>query len=121
MNAAVDFRMPLRRLWYAKQSVDFGIQALQRTALSKNVKENLRIIIRKCRLGFFPDAVRNECIHFATGEIRKHATGGMSSKLQAVKLAVDAGIETLIANGRNPGQLLDLVNNTGKATRFLPN
>jgi glutamate 5-kinase len=62
----------------------------------------------------------DEVLHFANGEIGKHSTGGMASKLQAVKLAVDAGIETLIANGRNPAQLLDLVNNTGKATRFLP-
>jgi glutamate 5-kinase len=65
------------------------------------------------------DAI-DDVLHFASGEIGKHSTGGMASKLQAVKLAVGAGVETLIANGRNPGQLLDLVNGAGKATRFLP-
>jgi glutamate 5-kinase len=32
------------------------------------------------------------------------SVGGMVSKLQAVKLAVDAGIQTWIANGRTPGR-----------------
>ncbi len=35
----------------------------------------------------------------------KHSMGGMASKLQAVKTAVDAGIETVIASGRRPGAI----------------
>lgn len=61
----------------------------------------------------------DDVLHFANGEIGKHSTGGMASKLQAVRIAIEAGIETLIANGRHPAQLPDLANGTGKATRFL--
>ena len=62
----------------------------------------------------------DDVLHFVNGEIGKHSTGGMASKLDAVRLAVNAGIETLIANGRNAPQLSDLVNGGGRATRFLP-
>ena len=62
----------------------------------------------------------DDVLHFANGEVGKHSTGGMASKLEAVRLAVDAGIETLIANGRNAPQLPELVNGGGRATRFAP-
>ncbi|MEM7145795.1 MAG: glutamate 5-kinase [Verrucomicrobiota bacterium] len=63
----------------------------------------------------------DDVLHFADNTIGKHSTGGMASKLQAVKIAVNAGIETLIANGHNATQLPDLINGQGHATRFLPN
>lgn len=50
----------------------------------------------------------------------KFSIGGMASKLEAVKYASERKIEVLIANGRNPEQLTDLVNGIGKATRFSP-
>lgn len=49
----------------------------------------------------------------------KFSIGGMASKLKAVKYATDAGIEVLMANGRKPGQLLALVNGSGRGTTFL--
>ncbi len=48
----------------------------------------------------------------------RFAIGGMASKLQAVKLAVDAGVETVIANGRRPDRLSEIVAGDGFATRF---
>ncbi|MGJ8645123.1 MAG: glutamate 5-kinase [Luteolibacter sp.] len=53
----------------------------------------------------------------------KFSMGGMSSKLTAVKFALEAGIETHIANGRHPRRLLDIVDGKGKgiSTRFTPN
>ncbi len=57
---------------------------------------------------------------FAKGDSGKLSVGGMQTKLEAVKKTVDAGIETLIAAGHNPEQLLDLVEGNGVGTRFLP-
>lgn len=55
---------------------------------------------------------------FASNEKGELSVGGMRSKLDAVKIAVRAGIPTLIASGKNPEQLADLVAGNGKATRF---
>ena len=48
----------------------------------------------------------------------KFSIGGMASKIKAVKLATSAGITTVIAGGRNPEQLNDIVNNNSGGTRF---
>ena len=52
----------------------------------------------------------------------KFSMGGMASKLKAVKFAVDAGIETHIANGRYPRRLIEIFENRGEgiSTRFHP-
>jgi glutamate 5-kinase len=50
----------------------------------------------------------------------KFSMGGMSSKLKAVKFAVEAGIETHIANGRRPRRLVDIVEGKGLSTKFIP-
>lgn len=47
-----------------------------------------------------------------------HSTGGMASKLAAAAEAMRAGIEVVIANGRNPGQLAELARGGGKGTRL---
>jgi glutamate 5-kinase len=48
------------------------------------------------------------------------SVGGMVSKLQAVKLAVDGGIPTWIANGRTPGRIAAvLAHEVGAGTEFL--
>lgn len=50
----------------------------------------------------------------------KFSMGGMSSKLEAVKFAVEAGIETHIANGRHPERLADIIAGKGISTKFIP-
>lgn len=50
----------------------------------------------------------------------KFSMGGMASKLEAVKFAVGAGIETHIANGRHPERLADIVAGKGISTKFIP-
>ena len=50
----------------------------------------------------------------------KFSMGGMASKLEAVKFAVEAGIETHIANGRHPERLADIVAGNGISTKFIP-
>jgi glutamate 5-kinase len=47
------------------------------------------------------------------------SVGGMNSKLQAVKIATDAGIPTWIASGLIPGQIGAIVSGKPAGTRFL--
>lgn len=62
----------------------------------------------------------DDVMSFAKDEQGKFSIGGMSSKLKAVKLAVDSGIETHIANGRCPERLSRiLAGDSGISTRFL--
>ena len=62
----------------------------------------------------------DEVAGFARKEKGAFSVGGMADKLVAVQRAVEAGIETIIANGRKPEQLLELINGQGIGTRFLP-
>jgi glutamate 5-kinase len=56
---------------------------------------------------------------FARNEKGKFSVGGMVSKLQAVKAAVDAGIPTYIAGGRKPGRIPAIVAGKVAGTRFV--
>lgn len=61
----------------------------------------------------------SDVLDFARDDSGKFSIGGMSSKLEAVNFAVSNGIETYIANGRNPQNILKLITGTGIGTRFL--
>lgn len=50
----------------------------------------------------------------------KFSIGGMASKLQAVRLAVENGIETHIAHGRHPERFESILDGHGLSTRFVP-
>lgn len=65
----------------------------------------------------------DEAFKHVRNDTGKFSMGGMSSKLKAVKFAIDAGIETHIANGRIPRRLIDIVEKKGKgvSTTFIPN
>jgi glutamate 5-kinase len=56
----------------------------------------------------------------ARQEKGRFSVGGMVSKLQAVKLAVDAGITTHIVSGRKPGQIGAAVAGKTVGTEFVP-
>ena len=45
-------------------------------------------------------------------------TGGMGTKIDAAKIAVDKGCETIIANGKDPAILYDILAGTARCTRF---
>jgi glutamate 5-kinase len=49
----------------------------------------------------------------------KFSIGGMASKLQAVRFALEAGVETVIADGREPSALGAIVSGGEGGTRFL--
>ncbi|MDP4626075.1 MAG: glutamate 5-kinase [Akkermansiaceae bacterium] len=59
-------------------------------------------------------------LHHARDDKGKFSMGGMSSKLEAVKFAVEAGIETHIANGRRPRRLVDIIEGKAISTKFIP-
>jgi len=46
-------------------------------------------------------------------------TGGMITKLQAAQIATNAHIDMMIANGKHPEILYDILNGTAHCTRFL--
>lgn len=50
----------------------------------------------------------------------KFSVGGMASKLNAVKVAVDAGIQTVIASGRTSGIIDAVIAGKAVGTRFIP-
>ena len=61
-----------------------------------------------------------EVMHFAEACSGKMSMGGMEAKLTAIRRAVKGGIETCIANGREPEQLTEIVEGGGYCTRFKP-
>lgn len=75
----------------------------------------------------YPDAKRLTVIEEITPEIEALAgtagshlgTGGMVTKIKAAKMATDCGIEVVIANGKNPDILYDILDGTAVCTRFL--
>ena len=60
----------------------------------------------------------NTVLDFARDDSGKFSIGGMKSKLSAVQFAIENGTETIIANGRNPKNILGLVNGEGVGTKF---
>jgi glutamate 5-kinase len=55
----------------------------------------------------------------AGGEGSSLGTGGMVTKLHAAQIATDAGCEMVIANGKNPDVLYDIVEGKHVGTRFI--
>ncbi len=45
-------------------------------------------------------------------------TGGMATKIQAARIALEAGVDMVIANGQNPQRLYDIVEGKAVGTRF---
>ena len=60
----------------------------------------------------------DDVLHLASGSKGRLSTGGMSTKLAAVKRAVDSGIPAVIANGRTPDLLGRIVRGENVGTRF---
>ncbi|MFT5466279.1 MAG: glutamate 5-kinase [Verrucomicrobiales bacterium] len=62
----------------------------------------------------------DEVLNYADDSVGKFSVGGMRSKLDSISIALDAGIETVIASGLEPEQLPELVAGGGFGTRFAP-
>jgi glutamate 5-kinase len=59
-------------------------------------------------------------LHLARDTSSAYSTGGMISKLQAVKTAVRVGIPAVIASGRRPGAIQAILQGELVGTRFSP-
>lgn len=62
----------------------------------------------------------DDVLDFADDSKGRLSVGGMTSKLEAVRISINSGIETIIASGTNPEQLGELVEGRGVGTRFSP-
>ncbi len=75
----------------------------------------------------YPDAklvrevyeITDEIMESAGGEGTSRGTGGMVTKLIAAKSAMKAGIEMVIANGKNPKIIYDVLEGNATCTRFI--
>ncbi|MBI4297178.1 MAG: glutamate 5-kinase [Chloroflexi bacterium] len=66
------------------------------------------------------DRVDDEVRRWAAGPPGERGSGGMSSKVEAARLAAASGVATVIANGRRPGVLLSLARGEEVGTLFPP-
>lgn len=62
----------------------------------------------------------NEVAGHVRSDHGKFSIGGMASKLEAVRFALDSGVETVIASGRDPSALVTIVSGDEAGTRFHP-
>ncbi|MEZ0386695.1 MAG: glutamate 5-kinase, partial [Verrucomicrobium sp.] len=60
----------------------------------------------------------NSVLHLAQEDKGAFSVGGMGSKLRAVADAISGNVECIIASGRHPEQIADLVEGGGIGTRF---
>ncbi len=63
----------------------------------------------------------DEVTRYVRPETGKFSVGGMATKLEAARVATDAGIPVFIANGNHPGQIPEIVAGDGIGTRFHAN
>lgn len=74
----------------------------------------------------FPDArliehvpsITEDIVQMADAETGDRSKGGMLSKVRAAERATQAGIKTVIANGRVPNIIVDIVSGIPSGTRF---
>ncbi|MDD6038163.1 MAG: glutamate 5-kinase [bacterium] len=65
------------------------------------------------------DQITPEIMSLAGGSGTTLGTGGMSTKLHAAQIAMEAGFDMVIANGARPSILYDIVEGKKVGTRFL--
>ena len=101
--------------------------------VARHVEADLLIILSDID-GFYtddprvnPDAEIIETVYSINDEIRELAgtkgtmlgTGGMVTKIQAAEIAMEAGIDMVIANGKNPEILYNILDGEKAGTRFI--
>ena len=65
------------------------------------------------------DKLTDEIYALAGASSTKQGTGGMVTKLRAAAISTEAGCDMVIANGKNPGNLYDILEGKSVGTRFL--
>jgi glutamate 5-kinase len=64
------------------------------------------------------DEITPQILSLAGGAGSSLGTGGMATKLRAAQIAMDAGVDMVIANGETPEVLYDLFDGKAVGTRF---
>ncbi len=64
------------------------------------------------------EEITPEIVALGKGKGTLLGTGGMATKLRAASIAADAGISTVIANGKNPEKLYDIIDGKPVGTIF---
>ena len=86
--------------------------------IADRVDADLLIILSEKRLAVIEEITPEiEALAGAAGS--KLGTGGMVTKLKAAKLATENGIEVVIANGKDPDILYDIMDGDAVCTRFV--
>ena len=65
------------------------------------------------------EALTDEIYALAGASSTKQGTGGMVTKLRAAAIATEAGCDMVIANGKNPTGLYDILDGKAVGTRFI--
>ena len=65
------------------------------------------------------EAITPEIVAMTGGAGSKLGTGGMQTKIHAARIATADGVEMVIANGKNPAVLYDIVEGRPVGTRFV--
>ncbi len=65
------------------------------------------------------DVITPEVLALADGKGSALGTGGMATKLRAAQIATKSGADMVIANGKNPDLLYDIVEGKAVGTRFV--
>lgn len=101
--------------------------------VAKLIKADLLVILSDINGLYDSDPKENSCskliptIESITPDIEKCAggagtkrgTGGMTTKLNAAKIATSAGVNMVIANGSNPETIMDIINGKEIGTLFV--
>ena len=64
------------------------------------------------------DEITDDILALAGGAGSSLGTGGMATKLRAAKMVTTAGCDMVIANGRRPRNLYDILDGKSIGTRF---
>ena len=70
-------------------------------------------------IAFYENEIPAMFFGLACGSLIDIGTGGMITKIKAAKAVTEKGIDMIIANGKNPDILYDIVEGKGTYTRFL--
>jgi glutamate 5-kinase len=65
------------------------------------------------------EKITKEILSFAGGVGSTRGTGGMITKLQAAEIAMENGIDVIIANGENPSVLIKIIEGKKVGTKFI--
>ena len=98
-------------------SAEVAIMMKARLLILVTSSDGLRNKINKARIPVVIDLA--EAFPHVTSEKGTHSTGGMTTKLQAVSAATQAGIETFIVDGRKPKQITKALAGDDVGTRFV--